>query len=532
MPSLRLVPFSEMTPAGALWLHDTAASRALEAQALAAHPPYTLMARAGLAVARWARALAPHARRVWVAVGPGNNGGDGLAAAAHWAAAGCQVTAFLWGRAEDLPNDAQRAFALACQAGVQIQKASASFPQPDTTELKPDVVVDALLGLGHSRAPDERLLAWITALNAWRSHCPLLAIDVPTGLCSDHGTLLGVQAVEAHATLSLLTLKPGLFTHSGRQHSGEIWFDGLAAYGQPLPPATGASARLTSPALARSLQASRPHQSHKGSFGDVWVVGGATGMEGAATLAASAALQAGAGRVLVAPLSGQREWAARPELMWRSMRELLSPYVLERATVVCGCGGGNAAAAVLPELLGRAPRLVLDADALNAIGADPALSQALSQRAERRQRTLLTPHPLEAARLAHGNTAQIQNQRLHSAQHLAAQTQACVVLKGSGTVVAQVDQLPWINSTGNARLSTPGSGDVLAGWLGGQWSQQPHTSLEELCDLAASVVWLHGRAAELADDTAASGVSALPLLASQLPGAMARAVDALSTTRP
>ncbi|MBQ0934902.1 NAD(P)H-hydrate dehydratase [Ideonella paludis] len=532
MPSLRLVPFSELTPAGALWLHDTAASRALEAQALAAHPPYTLMARAGLAVARWTRALAPHARHIWVAVGPGHNGGDGLAAAAHWAMAGCQVTAFLWGHAKDLPPDAQTAFASACKSGVQIQEGVALLPRPDTTDVKPDVVVDALLGLGHHRAPDERLRGWIAALNAWRKQGLLLAIDVPTGLCSDHGTLLGAQAIEAHATLSLLTLKPGLFTHSGRQHSGEIWFDGLATSAHPLPPAAGATASLTSRALARSLQAARPHQSHKGSFGDVWVVGGATGMEGAATLAASAALQAGAGRVLVAPLSGQREWAARPELMWRSISELLNPGVVERATVVCGCGGGNAVARVLPELLQRAPRLVLDADALNALSADPALSRALSQRAGRQQLTLLTPHPLEAARLAHSDTAHIQHQRLHSAQHLAAQTQACVVLKGSGTVVAQVGHLPWVNCSGNARLSTPGSGDVLAGWLGGLWSQRPDTAPEHLSDLAAAVVWLHGCAAELADEASARGSSALPLLASQLPDAMARAVDALSATRP
>lgn len=531
MPSLRLVPLSDKTPAGALWLHDTAASRALEAQALAAHPPYTLMARAGLAVARWGRALAPHARRVWVAVGPGNNGGDGLAAAAHWANAGCQVTAFLWGQAKDLPSDALNALTLARQAGVEIQEASASLPQPEDTSLQPDVVVDALLGLGHARAPDERLLSWISALNTWRKLCPLLAIDVPTGLCSDHGLRLGEQAVLAHATLSLLTLKPGLFTHSGRHHSGEIWFDGLAAYAQALPPATGASAQLTSPALARSQQPSRPAQSHKGSFGDVWVVGGARGMEGAAQLAAGAALQAGAGRVLVVPLSGQRELAARPELMWRDMRDLLMPDVLERATVVCGCGGGDAVARVLPEVLSRAQRLVLDADALNAIGADPALGQALSQRAERHQLTILTPHPLEAARLAHVDTAQIQSQRLSNALRLAAQTQACVVLKGSGSVVAQVGQLPWVNSTGNARLSTPGSGDVLAGWMGGLWSQAPNTPRERLSDLAAAVVWLHGRATEWEEDAAAGSPSSLPLLASQLPDAMARAANTLSAAR-
>lgn len=531
MTTLRIVPPSDTTAAGPIWLHHTVASRALEAQALAAHPAYnTLMARAGLSVARWARALVPHARTIWVVVGPGHNGGDGLAAAAHLAQAGSRVLAFLWGRAQDLPRDAQTALTHARHAGVQLFEATAHLPNPAATANPPDVLIDALFGLGQSRAPDQRLLTWIGCLNTWRQSCPVLAIDVPTGLSSDDGTALGEQAVAAHATLSLLTLKPGLLTHQGRHFAGDIWFEGLSLTADPLPPAQDATARLTTSALAPAQQPARPHHSHKGSFGDVWVVGGAIGMEGAATLAASAALHAGAGRVLVVPLSGQRDLAARPELMWRSLAELLAPGVVERATVVCGCGGGSAIAATLPELLARAPRLVVDADALNAIGASPVIASALVARTTQHQLTILTPHPQEAAGLAQCSTQQIQGDRLGSAHRLAIHTSACVVLKGSGTVVAQVGALPWVNSSGNARLSTPGSGDVLAGWIAGLWAQAPDTPPAHLSDLAAAAVWLHGQAADGARGH--GNVGSTPLLASHLPAAMAEALCQASTVRP
>jgi hypothetical protein len=175
----------------------------------------------------------------------------------------------------------------------------------------------------------------------------------------------------ARHTLSLLTLKPGLFTGAGRDAAGTVWWDDL---GVPCH-SEAASAWLAGPPAA----AARAHASHKGSYGDVAVIGGegldarGLGMGGAALLAASAALLGGAGRVLVALLGGTLDLDVRqPELMFRHVDALQ----LEQLTVVCGCGGGEAVRAVLPQVLAQAPRLVLDADALNAIASDAALAQA------------------------------------------------------------------------------------------------------------------------------------------------------------
>jgi hydroxyethylthiazole kinase-like uncharacterized protein yjeF len=210
------------------------------------------------------------------------------------------------------------------------------------------------------------------------------------------------------------------------------------------------------------------HISHKGSFGDVAIVGGesvgSAHMAGAALLAGRAALHAGAGRVFVALLGSPVLTVdlQQPELMFRSPDAL----DLARQVVVCGCGGGGAVAAVLPGILSRTPALVLDADGLNAVAADTSLQSLLRARAARGWRTVLSPHPLEAARLLGSSPGAVQANRLDAAARLAAQFQCVVVLKGSGTVIAAPHATPAINPTGNARLATAGTGDVLAGMLG------------------------------------------------------------------
>jgi len=158
--------------------------------------------------------------------------------------------------------------------------------------------------------------------------------------------------------------------------------------------------------------------------------------------------------------------------MSRTMAELLVPAALEDATVVCGCGGGAAVREALPTVLHHARRLVLDADGLNRVAGDPGLARALRARAARNLATVLTPHPLEAARLLDSSTATVQADRLGAARALAERFRATVVLKGSGSVIASPDgAAPWINGSGNAALATAGTGDVLAGWIGGWWSQ-------------------------------------------------------------
>jgi hydroxyethylthiazole kinase-like uncharacterized protein yjeF len=502
-------------PSRRTWaLHDAAASRRIEAAALAMSLPHALMARAGLGVARLAQAVAPGARRVWVAAGPGNNGGDGLVAARHLQATGWVVRVSLLGETQRLPDDAADALKQAQAAGVSIQPGLSEGDHQDA-----DLAIDALLGLGSRRAPEGAIAEAVRRLNA--GPAPVLAVDLPTGLCGDTGRRLGDgpdgpfnTAVAAAHTLSLLTLKPGLFTAAGRDHAGRVWHDDLG-----LPPATEApSAWLSGPEALQRLLPGRAHAQHKGSFGDVLVLGGAPGMGGAALLAARAALTAGAGRLYLARLDGDiAPDPQRPELMPRSLAHALAPELLRHCTLVCGCGGGSAVREHLSTVLHHAQQLVLDADALNAVAGDAALADRLRARAARGLATVLTPHPLEAARLLACDTATVQAQRLQQAQTLADRLQAVVVLKGSGSVIATPGRCPSINPTGNARLGSGGSGDVLAGWLGGLWSQAGDG---QAFDAACATVWLHGRAAEAGD-------ARLPLRAADLIEAMATSLPAL-----
>ncbi|MGA0612574.1 NAD(P)H-hydrate dehydratase [Caldimonas sp. KR1-144] len=439
-------------------LYKTAASRAIESAAQHAVPPHTLMERAAQALERLARAIAPHARRVWIVAGPGNNGGDGLECAAMLAAAGAQVhVSLLAADTARLPPDASIALERARAAGVAITRAL------DPPPLGPhDLAIDALLGLGRrNRAPSRPLADAIAALNALP--CAILSVDLPSGLDADTGWLQhadkeAAPCVRATHTLALLTLKPGLFTAHGRDHVGTVWFDDLGvAHEHPV------DAWLVCRAAAA---AERPHASHKGSYGDVVVIGGAATMGGAVRLAGRAAALTGAGRVFVSPLEGPVEFdPGAPELMMRDWTT--SP--IDHATVVCGCGGGEVVRSALSRVLARAPRLVLDADALNAVATDPMLAAQLVARAAAGRATVLTPHPLEAARLLGSTTEAVQSDRLAAAQQLADRTRAVVVLKGSGTVVAAPWSAPSINATGNAALANAGSGDVLAGMIGGGW---------------------------------------------------------------
>ena len=465
-------------------LHDCAASRALEQQALKDLPPGALMERAGFAVARLALALSPHARLVEIWAGPGNNGGDGWTAARHLKLAGKQVRVIELGDATSLPADARRAREEALAAGVRALSLNGALDDAQGEALaKADLLIDALLGIGSSRAPAGEILAAIRRINAHGA--PVLAVDVPSGLNPDTGSVWGEVAVRAQATLSLLTLKPGCFTHQGRDHAGQVWLDKLDC------PGGEATAWLT----AAPKPARRVHASHKGSYGDVMVVGGAAGMTGAAWLAASAALAAGAGRVYCSLLdrdASAQPWT-RPELMSRAEVWRQAPSLLAAAAVVCGCGGGSGVRQALPTLLAHAGRLVLDADALNAVASDSMLQTLLRQRCASGKPSLLTPHPLEAARLLACTAAEVQADRLQSAVKLALQTGATVLLKGSGTVIAAPGGGLFVNSSGNAALASAGTGDVLAGWAAGLWAQDMQRAA---VDIAVDAAWRHGHAAD------------------------------------
>ena len=507
-------------------LFDVAVTRQIEQQAASCLPPHTLMQRAGLSVARLCLALAPHARCIWVACGPGNNGGDGFEAALHLHQWGKRVvvtwTGLATGKAQ-LPPDAQASRQRALAAGVPM----ANEPPADF-----DFCIDALLGIGAhldaARPGSACLQTWLAVMQA--SPAARLSVDIPTGLDADTGATSAaassknaIHSIAADArytgagslfTLSLLTLKPGLFTASGRDSAGEVWFDDLGV--TTVPGANDASTAAPEPcAWLLGADSADPagvphrsqalHASHKGSFGDVAVLGGestpGTHMAGAALLAARAALHAGAGRVFVA-LLGDASLSVdpqQPELMFRAPEAL----DLKHQVVVCGCGGGQAVKAILAKVLSTATRLVLDADALNALATDTQLQTQLRARHQHTgYGTVLTPHPLEAARLLGITAGQVQADRLAAARQLAGRFQCVVVLKGSGTVLAAPGRHTTINSTGNALLATAGTGDVLAGMMGACMARNVAArtgASQQAFEAACRAVFVHGR---LADDWA------------------------------
>ncbi len=459
-------------------LHSLAATRRIEQAAAAQLAPHTLMQRAGLAVARLTCAIAPQAQTLWLACGPGNNGGDGLEAAMHLKRWGRNPVVTWLGDEARCPADALLSLHRARQAGVTF----AAEPPVGY-----DFAIDALLGMGQSKPVSGVLADWLRHM---RQTAPaILCVDVPSGLDADTGNdatseiainNIALQTINTSTRcqnapifcLSLLTLKPGLFTAHGKDAAGEVWFDDLGVALENNDTKTPTAWLL---GADRASLPARLHASHKGSFGDVAVVGGAAGMTGAALLAGRAALHAGAGRVFVALLDADADIAQvgqrmvvdllQPELMFRQLETL----PVREQTVVCGCGGGDAVRHVLPQVLSQAPRLVLDADALNAIAVDTSLQTLLLARSKRQTSaglaTILTPHPLEAARLLRFSTAQVQADRLAAAQTLADRFGCVVILKGAGSVIAAPGLTPYINANGNARLATAGTGDVLAGMV-------------------------------------------------------------------
>ena len=487
-------------------LYTVAQIRAIEAAAAASLPPGALMQRAGQAAANVALAmlagLPKNRRSVLLLAGPGNNGGDALEAAANLAHTNAGVEVSVLHLPAGGAVSPETADALARARASQARFIDAL---PDR---EPGLVVDGLFGIGLKRPLDVTARALVDTINARR--WSVLALDVPSGLDADTGSVVGPHgaAIDAVRTLTFIADKPGLHTLGGRDHAGEVQVDGLgldaAAHAQ-------AAARLNAPDLFASQLRRRRHDSHKGSYGDVIVVGGADGTLGAPMLAARCALYAGAGRVIAAPLGeGPGIDAMHPEIMFRGAQQV----ALDQGTVVIGPGlGGSAGAmALLAAALAGDAAVVLDADGLNLVAASVDLAGRLHARAARHLATILTPHPLEAARLLARSTHQVQQDRLGSAEELAARFMAVVVLKGSGTVIAAPGERSVINANGNPGLATGGSGDVLAGLCGALLAQgwPAHAA-------ATGAVWLHGAAA---DRLVGQGVGPIGLTAGELPAAV------------
>ena len=469
----------ERVASGRLLLRTTAI-RNLEEAAIARGEP--LMERAGLAAANMARGMLKDAThfpaRVLVLAGPGNNGGDAMEVAVHLRDWGLAVAVCFAGDADRLPQDAARAHA---KWRSRENSVVLRAPPPPGDY---DLVIDGLFGIGLTRPLRAPYADWIAAVN--EAPTPVLSLDVPSGLDADTGRVMGA-AIEATRTLTFIADKPGLHTLSGPDHAGLIE---VAALQQRFAaPGLGESGSLIGPDDFLACLKPRQLNSHKGSYGTLGVIGGSVGMTGAAFLAARAGLHLGAGKVFIGfvdPDAPQFD-PMQPELMLRPEAAVLD-MALTAAVIGPGMGMSPTAKKTLAKAIALPCPIVLDADALNLVAADPALQSAIAKRGGA---TLMTPHPLEAARLLGGTTPRIQEDRIASAARLADLYKAIVVLKGAGSVIASPRGRWWINASGNPGMASGGMGDVLSGIAGALLAQGFPAEATLQC-----AVHLHGVAAD------------------------------------
>lgn len=430
-------------------LYDAAALRGIEtAAAQALGDAYELMRRAGQAAWRELLAHWPQAQRLIVVCGPGNNGGDGYVLALHAQRSGRDVAVVRLPAHAPRSGLAQRAAAAYVDAGGRVVAFADRLPAAD-------LVVDAIFGIGLSRAPDTAAAALIDAINS--QPAPIFALDAPSGVDADRGVAHS-PSVRAARTLEFIAHKGGLRTGAALDHVGALSLATLElpehAYG-----AQAAAEWLQVGDLARWLKPRRL-DSHKGRNGRVLCVGGEHGSGGAILMAAEAALRSGAGLLDVATRAAHVPalLARLPEAMARGIDasdELAA--LLERADTVIagpGLGQGEWGRALFAAVVATNPRGVLDADALNLLAEWPRLLGP---------DCVLTPHPGEAARLLGTDTASVQADRFAAVRDLCERYGCAVALKGAGTLVAAPGRRVRVIGAGNPGMAVGGMGDVLTG---------------------------------------------------------------------
>ncbi|MEE8094396.1 MAG: NAD(P)H-hydrate dehydratase [Gammaproteobacteria bacterium] len=467
---------------------DRAAIEALDISA------YELMCRAGEAALQCLESHWPQIRRLTIFCGAGNNAGDGYVLARLAARGGFDIRVIAVTPPDGLSGAAASAWEEFSAGGGEVEPLSAELSLAD------DVIVDGLLGTGLDRDLDGAFMTAVTAINTASN--PVLALDIPTGLHADTGMPMGA-AVHADVTITFVGLKSGLFLGRAPDYRGVVEFAGLGIPEEVYAQHPAALELLGSHTLRAALPPRRP-STHKGSHGNLLLVGGSPGMAGAIRLAAEAALRAGAGLVRVATHAdcAASVIAGRPEIMCQALTEPaeLDALIDVSDAVVVGPGLGRSdwARHLLERLLATELPMVLDADGLNMLAEQP----------RPRGNWILTPHPGEAARLLQSSVEAIQSDRLQAARDLVERYQGVVILKGAGSLVASPDELPVaVCDRGNPGMATAGMGDVLAGIVGALWVQKVHARLA-----AQAAVLLHALAGDAAVTDGQRGLMARDLM--------------------
>jgi ADP-dependent NAD(P)H-hydrate dehydratase / NAD(P)H-hydrate epimerase len=470
-------------------------------------------------------------RQVAVLCGRGNNGGDGFVVARTLHQRATDVSVFVIGSLNAIKGDARLNVEILGRLGITVveindeQAWELHFSEISTC----DLIVDAIFGTGLT-SPLAGMLETVAAdINA--SGIPVIAVDLPSGLSADHADPIG-DCIRAAMTVTLAAPKLPLVLPSGEAQAGSIVVADIGIPPEVIENLSGPRLDLLTRDAMRAMIQPREPDANKGDFGHVLVIAGSRGKTGAAHLAAIGALRSGAGLVTVAtPLSAQPVIAAMaPEYMTVGLQETAEGQVAHGAierllefepdviAVGPGLGTGPDITMLVEELIERSESpLVLDADALNVLAADPGRLQGRGSRP-----IVITPHPGEMARLTGTSVEDVQRSRLNVARDFAVGRQIYVVLKGYRTLVATPEGKVFINPLGNPGMATGGTGDVLAGVLAAWLAQL--LDAEAACKLA---VYLHA----LAGDLAEADEGEVAMTAGDLAGHLGDAVLELTATR-
>ncbi len=482
-------------------LFTAAQSRALDRLAIERHaiPGIVLMKRAGRAAWAVLQRRWPTGDAITVVCGRGNNAGDGYIVAGCAMSNGVPVQLIQLGRASALNGDAASARDWAVGLGLAIDEVASDAP---VFEIKGAVIVDALLGTGATGDVRPGFARAIEKMHA--AEVPVLALDIPSGLCADSGRVLGC-AVRADVTVTFIGVKRGLVTGSGPDYTGDIVLDTLGVPGACHDEIGGIAALQWS--AQRHLIPQRAATAYKHQAGHALIVGGDSGMGGAVAMAAEAALRVGAGLVSVVtrPEHVGAVLARRPEIMVKGIDDAHSiDALIDRADVIAigpGLGRDDWGRALLERVLRAGKALVVDADGLHLLAVQRAREGSFPP-------MVLTPHVAEAATLLGISVAQVQQDRFAAAAALAARSSnGAAVLKGAGSIVSSENRVG-VCLHGNPGMATAGMGDVLTGVIAGLLAQ----GLDPM-DAAAAGACLHSFAADrVADRSGRIGLLATDLL--------------------
>jgi NAD(P)H-hydrate epimerase len=470
------------------WYSEQIREGERQAAASAGISLFELMSRAGLALFELARKEWPDARHWWVFCGGGNNGGDGYVVARLARAAGIRVQLVQLGDADALTGDA-------ALARDHYRADGGAIESLEALQDSPDLIVDALLGTGLKGEVREAARQHIRRIND--TAAPVLAVDLPSGLCADTGRLLG-ESVRASLTLSFVGLKPGLLTGRGPDVCGRVWLADLGI--QPRLRAAPAGRLLHWQQERRGLPGRR-RGAHKGEAGRLLIAGGNEGMSGAVRLAGEAALRLGTGLVRLLSHPSHASWLnlSRPELMTASFPGFDGWQWPQALVLGPGLGRDPWAQALFEAALSFQGPVVIDADGLYWLSRRQAVLPA-------ERPWVLTPHPGEAAMLLGCSVAEVEADRLAAVRAIQRQYGGVAVLKGAGSLIADERQVSLCHY-GNPGMASGGMGDLLSGIIGAFMAQG-------LAPVRAATlaVPLHA----LAGDKAAGAGGMLGLLASDL----------------